>query len=186
VRCDLAVEVNRCYDAIVNRTAIVNEEALTNYIRETFEGVDVVRPGTSGGPEIAWGDTFFIYDPHRDLEPKHCFPFATIVTKDYEGFDEASHLNRPGVFRLNIAVRKESYRVLFGQAAAGGEQTGKHDFSAVDQLLPHPIYSRQSWVCMLNPTTSVFQRSIVPLLAEAYQLSRARFEKTHSSAASTS
>ena len=59
-----------------------------------------------GGPELSWGDTFFIYDPERNLEGSRRFPFATIVTKDYAEFDNASDLDRPGVFRLNIGVSK--------------------------------------------------------------------------------
>jgi hypothetical protein len=86
----------------------VDEASITRYIADTFDGVDVVVASReTGAPEVAWGDTFFSYDPDRDLEPKHRLPFATIVTKDYGDFDRASNLNRPGVFRLNIAVGPE-------------------------------------------------------------------------------
>jgi hypothetical protein len=158
----------------------MDEAAITQYITDTFAGVDVVKPETSGGPEIAWGDTFFIYDPHRNLEAQRRFPFATIVTKDYGDFDRASNLNRPGVFRLNIGVGKETYRSLFGQqpapaAAAGMVDTG-HDFTALDQLLPHPVYAPQSWVCVLNPSDATFQK-IRPLLAEAYDLAVSRYTR---------
>ena len=43
-------------------------------------------------------------------------PFATIVTKDYTGFDTASDLNRPGVFRLNVGVGRDTFRALFGDS----------------------------------------------------------------------
>ena len=93
----------------------MDEASITRYIADAFAGVDVVVASReAGSPEVAWGDTFFIYDPDRDLEPKHRFPFATIVTKDYGDFDRASNLNRPGVFRLNIGVSKDTYRSLFG------------------------------------------------------------------------
>src|SRR4029078_4730232 len=143
----------------------MDEASITQYIIDTFAGVDVVRPETSGGPEIAWGDTFFIYDPHRDLEPHRKFPFATIVTKDYADFDNASNLNRPGVFRLNIGVSKNTFRSLLGEQSANAGP----DYSALDQLLPHPTYATQSWVCVLNPTVESFER-IKPLLLEAYEL----------------
>jgi hypothetical protein len=122
----------------------MDEASITRYITDTFDGVDVVVASReAGSPEIAWGDTFFSYDPHRDLEPKHRLPFVTIVTKDYGDFDRASNLNRPGVFRLNINVSKETYRSLFGpQPCAPGPSgvvdTG-HDFTALDQLMPHPV-----------------------------------------------
>jgi len=161
----------------------MNEASITQYIIETFAGVDVVDPQASGGPEIAWGDTFFIYDPDRNLEPKHRFPFATIVTKDYGDFDRASNLNRPGVFRLNIGVSKETYRSLFGpqpsaRGPAGVVNTG-HDFSALDQIMPHPVYAPQSWVCVLNPSDATYLE-VRPLLAEAYDLAVRRRTKARS------
>ena len=161
----------------------MEQASIIQYITDTFAGVDVVKPETSGGPEIAWGDTFFIYDPHRNLEPHHSFPFATIVTKDYGDFDCASNLNRPGVFRLNIGLSKAAYRSLFGQqpappAATGMVETG-HDFTALDQLLPHPVYAPQSWVCVLNPSDATFQ-TIQPLLADAYDLAVNRYTRRES------
>ena len=159
----------------------MDEASITRYIADTFAGVDVVHPEASGGPEIAWGDTFFIYDPGRDLEPKHRFPFATIVTKDYGDFDRASDLNRPGVFRLNIGVSKDTYRSLFGPqpsppGAAGVVDTG-HDFTALDQIMPHPVYAHLSWVCVLNPSEATFQ-AVRPLLAEAYDRSVRKYPKS--------
>src|SRR5438045_477769 len=139
----------------------MDEAAITRYVSDTFAGVDVVVASREGGaPEVAWGDTFFIYDPERNLKPTQRFPFATIVTKDYGEFDRASNLNRPGVFRLNIGVSKETYRSLFGPqpapGASGAVDTG-HDFTALDRLLPHPVYAPQSWVCVLNPSAATFE-----------------------------
>jgi hypothetical protein len=155
--------------------------AITRYITDTFDGVDVVVGSReAGSPEIAWGDTFFSYDPGSQLPPDRRFPFATIVTKDYGDFDRASNLDRPGVFRLNIGVSKETYRALFGpqpSAPSMGEvvATG-HDFAALDRLLPHPVYAPQSWVCILNPSDAGFE-AVRPLLAEAHQLAVARHAK---------
>jgi hypothetical protein len=159
----------------------VDETAIIQYIADTFAGVNVVRPDeSSGAPEIAWGDTFFIYDPDRDLEPKYQLPFATIVTKDYGDFDRASNLNRPGVFRLNVGVSKDTYRSLFGPqpppVKEGGVVDTGHDFTALDRILPHPVYASQSWVCVLNPSEATF-RAVRPLLAEALALAVARYGK---------
>ncbi len=158
----------------------MDEASIIQYITDTFAGVDVVKPEVSGGPEIAWGDTFFIYDPNRNLDPQRRFPFATIVTKDYGDFDRASNLNRLGVFRLNIEVSKETYRSLFGRQpappGASGMVTTGHDFTVLDQLLPHPVYAPQSWVCVLNPSDATFQK-IRPLLAEAYDLAVSRYTR---------
>jgi hypothetical protein len=54
-------------------------------------------------------DSFFFYDPKGERQASRCMPFATMVTKDYDGFDTASDLNRPGIFRLNIAVGRQAF-----------------------------------------------------------------------------
>ena len=152
----------------------MDQSAITRYIADNFAGVDVVVTSeATGAPEIAWGDTFFSYDPRRNLPPNRRLPFATIVTKDYGDFDRASNLDRAGVFRLNISVSNHTYRSLFGappsaRAADWIVQT-EHDFAALDRLLPHPVYAPQFWVCVLNPSAETFQ-VLRPLLAEAYDL----------------
>jgi hypothetical protein len=143
----------------------LDQAAITAYIAETSPGTHVVT-GTEG---IAAGDTFFIYDPDRNLPDKQQLTFATIVTKDYGDFDSASNLNREGVFRLNVGVRRETFRSSFGDA-------GTYDFTALDRLLPHPIYGRQSWVCVLNPSAETFERLRL-LLREAYETAVARVER---------
>ena len=159
----------------------MDEASITRFITDTFAGVDVVVASRDAGPpEVAWGDSFFFYDPGRQLPPDRRFPFATIVTKDDGDFDRASLLNRAGVFRLNIGVNKDTYRSLFGPqpaapGASGVVDTG-HDFTALDQLLPHPVYAPMSWVCVLNPSEATFQ-AVLPLLAEAYQLVVSRYAK---------
>lgn len=152
----------------------MDEASITRYIADTFDGVDVVvASAENGAPEVAWGDVFFSYDPDRNLAPNRRLPFATIVTQDYGEYDRASNLNRPSVFRLNIGVSKETYGSLFGPlprppGAAGAVDTG-HDFTALDQILPHPVYAPMSWICVLNPSDATFQ-AVRPFLAEAYDL----------------
>jgi hypothetical protein len=148
----------------------VDQEAIRRHVTETFPGVDVqIGSQEAGSPEIAWGDTFFIYDPGRILEGSRQFPFATIVAKDYGDFDNASNLDRPGVFRLNIGLSKETYASLF---QAGAE----HDFTAIDQLVPHPVYGRNHWVSVLNPSDATFA-ALQPLLREAYDRAAARYDR---------
>jgi hypothetical protein len=138
-------------------TDTMDERSIRQFVADTFSGVNVVF----GTGEVAAGDTFFIYDPARDLEPKRQFPFATIVTKDYGDFDCASNLNRPDVFRLNIGVSRATFRSLFGA------ESPDRDFTELNRLLPHPVYAPQSWVCVLNPSLETFE-TLRPLLAEAY------------------
>lgn len=155
----------------------MTESAIRRHIAAHCPGTDIQRPaaGDPDTPAIAVGDTFFIYDPDHDpaLGPTgpHRFPFATIVTKDYGDFDNASNLDRPGVFRLNIGLPRRRFLELFGPAIPeagpdGVVRTG-HDFTALDTLMPHPVYAAHGWVCVLNPSAATF-RTLEPLLAEAY------------------
>lgn len=116
-------------------------------------GVVVLTAGeANGAPEVAWGDTFFYYDPDGDQPADRRLPFATIVTNDYPGFDESSRLDRAGVFRLNIAVGRDSFRELIGYPpAAHPQHRADVDYSACDVLLPHPVYATQSWVSIVSP-----------------------------------
>ena len=134
----------------------MDQDAIIEYVRDTCPGVNILRP--SDGPGA--GDTFFIYDPHSNLEPNQQIPFATIVTKDYGEFDNTSRLDRPDVFRLNVGVSRDTFRGLFDSESG-------FDFAALDRLMPHPVYAPQSWVCVLNPSPETFER-VKPLLAEAY------------------
>ena len=143
----------------------MDEAAITQYILDTFADVET---------DAAMGYTFFFYGADHNL------PFATLAIQDDE-YDKASNLNRPAVFRLNIGVRKDTYRSLFGTqtptlTAAGVVDTG-HDFTVLDQILPHPVYAPQGWVCVLNPSPETFQTRVQSLLAEAYELAASRHPK---------
>ena len=132
----------------------MDEASIRGYIVQTFPDISVVD-GTGGA--------FFFTDPERKL------PFATLVTSDE--YDRASDLGRPGVFRLNVGVSKQTFAALFGAPPPGGE--GGYDYTALDRILPHPVYGKMYWVCVLNPSETTFQ-AVRPLLAEAYELAVAR------------
>jgi hypothetical protein len=146
----------------------MNEASITQYMIDTFEGVHAVD---------AWGDTFFFYNPDR-TQPDEIY-FATLKSKD-DDYDRASNLDRPSVFRLNIGISKATYRAMFGappsRHSAGDGVGAGHDFTTLDQLLPHPVYGRMYWVCVLNPSTETFQ-AVQLLLAEAYDLAASRYAK---------
>jgi len=138
----------------------MDEKDVADYIGNTFAGVETMT---------TLGYTFFFYGPDRML------PFATIATADNEG-DRVSNLDRPGVFRLNIGVRKPTFQSLFGP---GNVDVGAYDFTALDTIMPHPDYAPQSWLCVLNPSDTTFHK-LHPLLSEAYELAvrRASRRKT--------
>jgi len=150
----------------------VDQQSIRDLIASSFEGVEVtVASKGNGAPEASWGDTFFICDPHHDLPEQKQVPFATIVTQDYGDFDKRSNLDRPGVFRLNVGVSKETFDALFPSVEG-------FDFAALDQLMPHPVYGPNHWVCVLNPSEATFE-SVKPLLAEAYAIARGRADNVH-------
>ena len=132
----------------------MNEATIIQVITKEFARVTTTS---------AMGDTFFIYDDDQKM------PFATLVTG--AEYDDASNVGRPGIYRLNLGVRKETFRALFGDA------DGDYDFTATDRLLPHPVYGRQHWVCVLNPSEATFESAVRPLLAEAYQVAVDRQER---------
>jgi uncharacterized protein DUF6194 len=110
-------------------------EDITKYILETYPETDVAE---------AYAAWFFSLDAE-----KHFPNFATIVTTD--DHDDASDLSRPGVFRLNIGVDRQTFeRVATSDAES--------DYTAYDRLLPHPVYARQLWICILNPSEETFSR----------------------------
>lgn len=146
----------------------MNEIAVAHYITDTFAGLDVVE---------ASGDTYFFYDPDGATDPTRRLPFATLVTSD--AHDQVSNLNRSGVFRLNIGVSKNTFQSLFGAqpaASAADSVDGEYDLTALDRIMPHPVYGTMFYVCVLNPSPATF-KSVKPLLAEAYDRAASRHAK---------
>ena len=121
-------------------------EAITRLILERFPDTVVAR---------AMGATFF------SLDDSHWPNFATIVTTDEHDEGEPSRLSRPGVFRLNIGVGKATFERLLAT-------TTDADHAALDTILPHPVYAKQRWVSILNPSHQTVRDLVMPLLDEAH------------------
>ncbi len=79
----------------------MTEAEIAQYIFDTFPGVETAEN---------LGYTFFFYGADHNL------PFATLATADND-YDRVSNLNRPGVFRLNIGVGKQTFQSLFALTA---------------------------------------------------------------------
>lgn len=130
-----------------------------------LSGVVVVKASKdNGAPEVAWGDTFIFYDPDGTEPANRKFPFATIVIKDYDGFDNESNLNRPGMFRLNVNVGRDAFTEIIGYPPSGHpDHHDQWDYTAADRILPHPVYAEQAWVSIVNPDeeTAVLAQSIL-------------------------
>jgi hypothetical protein len=139
---------------------------IVRWISETFDGLDL----TVSGDDVYW-----FYDPDGSTDPTRRMPFATLMTTDTQ--DAASHLSRPGVFRLNLGVKPETYEALFGpRPKADWDKpfldTG-HDYAQLDTLMPQPVYCAMGWICVLNPSAETFER-VKPLVKEAHALAASR------------
>lgn len=140
---------------------------MKRHILDTFDGVTALE---------ATGDTFLIYDPRGDLPPERQLPFATIVTGDH--YDTASHLDRPGAYRLNIGLTRATYTARFGPAPSARDEHGildtGVDYAATDTLLPHPHYASQYWVCVINPGEATLP-VVRTLLTEAHAFAARKY-----------
>jgi hypothetical protein len=132
--------------------------------------VDVITAFEGVQTQVVSGNTFFFVGAERML------PFATLMTNDEN--DTVSDLNRPGVFRLNIGVGKGTFQSLFGTqpmpAPAEEKVPEGYDFTALDRVMPHPVYGLMNWVCVLSPTEATFASEVRPLLTEAYEMAAGR------------
>ena len=137
--------------------SMIDEAFIMSYIASTFENVETT---------VNLGYTFFFY---RD---DHMHAFATIASTGNE-YEEISDLDRPGVYRLNIGVSRETFRSMFG---AKKIDVSAYDFTALDVIMPHPDYSSQHFLCVLSPSEVTFER-IRPMLAEAYDIAMKRYNK---------
>jgi hypothetical protein len=132
-------------------------EAITRQILDRYPETVVAE---------AMGATFF------SLDEKHWPNYATIVTTDEHDQGAPSDLARPGVFRLNVGVGRATFERLV--ASIDGP-----DYAALDRLLPHPVYAKQLWISILNPSDATFRDVVLPLIDEAHDRlakSRARHQ----------
>src|SRR5688500_20324956 len=111
----------------------MDESSVANYITETFPGVETTTN---------FGYIFFFY------KTDHMVPFATIASSDNE-YERISNLDRPGVFRLNVGVSRETFQSLFGTEIV---DVSSDDFTALDVIMPHPDYSPEDFSFVLSPT----------------------------------
>lgn len=78
-------------------------------------------------------------------------------------------LDRPNVRRVNLCLRKETYRTRFGpqpqRPPKGGVVSADYDLTVPDRIMPHPVYG---WICILNPSEDSFE-ALRPLIRESYE-----------------
>lgn len=114
----------------------------------------------------AMGNLFFFAGEERN------FPFATLLTRD-DDYDNFSQLDRSGAYRLSVGVRKQTFGALFPRME---EEAPEPDYTVLDTLMPHPIYGKMYWLCVLSPSASTYS-SMEPLLRESYELQSNRTQR---------
>ena len=109
------------------------------------------------------------------LDDKHWPNFATVVWTDEHDEGKPSNLERPGVYRVNVGVDRESFERLVGSLE-------DPDYAAFDGFVPHPVYSTQRWIGIVNPSHKTVRETLMPLITEGYDRLAAR---QHSGSSST-
>ncbi|WP_218563976.1 DUF6194 family protein [Marinospirillum perlucidum] len=138
----------------------MQKDELSAWLLQRYPGMKLVS---------AWGEEAFFYNPDQRL-PRGVY-FATLKDKNGE-HDQASALDREGVYRLNFGVSSATYQQHLGskpaRPAAGQVVNLDMDFTCLNKLLPHPVYAWMGWMSILNPDASSLQ-TLQPLLDEAYE-----------------
>ncbi len=140
----------------------MDESAISDYMTQTFPDAETSND---------YGYLFWYYRSERMV------PFASLSSSDNE-YDNVSNLNRAGVYRLNIGVSRPTFQALFGTDKVAVEN---YDFTTLDEIMPHPQYANQSFICVLAPSAATFEK-LRPLLTEAYELAARRFARKNKTA----
>lgn len=81
---------------------MMKPDEILRYCLENLEGSTLVE---------SWGEKGIFYNPGHVL--KRGVYILTVKEKDGDN-DKSSNLNRPGIFRVNLGVRKGTFLKLFG------------------------------------------------------------------------
>lgn len=143
-------------------------DKILQYCLENLEDVVLIE---------SWGEKGIFYNPQNVL--KRGIYILTVKEKDGEN-DKSSYLNRDGIYRVNIGVRKSTFINMFAETpkrpAKGESVDMDYDFTLTDTILPHPVYAWMSWICVLNPSEITFEQ-LKPFIQEAYEYAKEKFKK---------
>jgi hypothetical protein len=101
------------------------------------------------------------------LDAKHWPNFATVVWTDEHDVGTPSNLARPDVYRVNVGVGRETFQHLVGGVT-------DPDYAAFDRFVPHPVYAKQRWISILNPSHETARERLMPLIAAGHDRLSAR------------
>jgi hypothetical protein len=101
------------------------------------------------------------------LDESHWPNFATIVWTDEHDEGTPSDLSRDGVYRVNVGVDRDT----FGRKVGSMEDP---DYAAFDTFVPHPVYAKQRWISILNPSHATVRDELLPLITAGHDRLAAR------------
>lgn len=143
-------------------------EQILQYCLKTLDGTVLTE---------SWGEKGIFYNPNGKL--KRGVYVLTVKEKDGEN-DKGSNLDREGVYRVNLGVRKNTFTEMFGTVPSrppkGGIVDMPYDFTETNKILPHPVYAWMSWICVLDPSEETFEK-LKPLIEEAYEYAKEKYKK---------
>ena len=92
---------------VIQRCVIVKPDEILDYCLKNLEGTVLVE---------SWGEKGVFYNPNHIL--KRGVYVLTIKEKDGEN-DKSSNLNRQGVYRVNLGLKRPTFQNLHVQQRAG-------------------------------------------------------------------
>tara|TARA_A200000159_G_scaffold159823_1_gene178990 strand:+ start:2703 stop:3215 length:513 start_codon:yes stop_codon:yes gene_type:complete len=145
-------------------------------IMKPLELVDLLASRFHGlVAKSSWGETALFYNPSQ-LLPSGVY-VATVKEHDGDN-DRASQLDRPGIYRFSVGIGNVAYGRRFGVKPArplkGEVVATGHDFTAVDVVLPHPVYAWMGWISILSPSSESI-RQLWPDIEVGYALAQKKY-----------
>jgi hypothetical protein len=101
------------------------------------------------------------------MDDGHWPNFATVVWTDEHDMGNPSNLARDGVFRVNVGVDRATFARLVGGVA-------DPDYAVFDTFIPHPVYAKQRWISILNPSHRAVSEELMPLIEAGHARLAAR------------
>ncbi|MGC6174571.1 DUF6194 family protein [Lacrimispora sp. 38-1] len=147
---------------------MMKPDDILEYCTSNLDGIVLIE---------SWGEKGIYYNPCNTL--KRGVYILTIKEKDGDN-DKSSNLNRDNIFRVNLGIRKTTFKELFGEIpkrpSAGNTVDMNYDFTELDKIIPHPVYAWMGWISVLNPSIETFE-TLKSFIEEAYGFSKEKFSK---------
>ena len=101
------------------------------------------------------------------LDEEHWPNFATVVWTDEHDEGAPSNLARPGVYRVNVGADRATFERLVGSMS-------DPEYAAFDRFVPHPVYAKQRWISVVNPSHQTVKEGLMPMIASGHDRLAAR------------